>query len=102
MSRGGFACIHKQHVATAAEKAPSIKSKRVIPHVLQCSTAMTILPATGDMCKISFWLSHADMKTTEWFSERMCATTSTSCCRTRLPTSNRGVRQRCSFDCFDP
>ena len=44
---------------------PSIEGKRVTPHVLRHSTAMTILHATGDIRKVSLWLGHADIKTTE-------------------------------------
>ena len=65
MSTDGFAYILKQHVATAARKIPSIEGKRVTPHVLRHSTAMTILHATGDIRKVSLWLGHADIKTTE-------------------------------------
>ena len=65
MSTDGFAYILKQHVATAAQKVPSIQGKRVTPHVLRHSTAMTLLHATGDIQKVSLWLGHADIKTTE-------------------------------------
>ena len=51
----------------AAQKVPSIKAKRVTPHVLRHSTAMTILHATGDIRKVSLWLGHADIKTTEMY-----------------------------------
>ena len=57
--------ILKKHVATAARKVPSIEGKRVTPHVLRHSTAMTILHATGDIRKVSLWLGHANIKTTE-------------------------------------
>ena len=65
ISTDGFAYILKQHVATAAQKVPSIKGKRVTPHVLRHSAAMTILHATGDIRKVSLWLGHADINTTE-------------------------------------
>ena len=66
MSTDGFAYILGQHVATAAQKVPSVKSKRVTPHVLRHSAAMSILHATrGDIRKVSLWLGHADIKTTE-------------------------------------
>ena len=65
LSSDGFAYILKQHVATAAQKLPSVKDKRVTPHVLRHSMAMTILHATGDVRKVSLWLGHADIKTTE-------------------------------------
>ena len=65
MSPDGFAYILKKHVATAARTRPSLKDKRVTPHVIRHSTAMTILHATGDVRKTSLWLGHADVKTTE-------------------------------------
>lgn len=65
MSPDGFAYILKKHVATAARTRPSLRDKRVTPHVIRHSTAMTILHATGDVRKTSLWLGHADVKTTE-------------------------------------
>ena len=65
MSTDGFTYILKQHVATAAQTVPSLNDKRVTPHVIRHSTAMMILHATGDIRKVSLWLGHADIKTTE-------------------------------------
>ena len=65
LSPDGFAYILKQHVTTATHGLPSLKDKRVTPHVLRHSMAMTILHATGDIRKVSLWLGHADIKTTE-------------------------------------
>ena len=65
MITDGFTYILKKHVATAAHAVPSIKDKKVTPHVLRHSTAMAILHATGDVRKVSLWLGHADIKTTE-------------------------------------
>ena len=66
LSTDGFAYILKQHVATAAQALPSLKDKQVTPHVIRHSTAMTVLHATrGDIRKVSLWLGHADIKTTE-------------------------------------
>ena len=44
-----------------------MKGKRVSPHVLRHSCAMMILQATGDLRKVSLWLGHADMQTTEMY-----------------------------------
>lgn len=65
LSPDGFAYILDQHVASATRRLPSLKDKRVTPHVLRHSMAMTILHATRDVRKVSLWLGHADMKTTE-------------------------------------
>ena len=65
MSRDGFAHRLALHAVTAARAAPSIAAKRVTPHVVRHSTAMAILRATGDIRKVSLWLGHADIRTTE-------------------------------------
>jgi integrase/recombinase XerD len=65
MTRSGFEYILRKHVRTASKHCPSLKGKRVSPHVLRHSCAMMILQATGDLRKVSLWLGHADMQTTE-------------------------------------
>ena len=65
MSTDGFTYILGRHVATAAQAVPSLTDKRVTPHVIRHSTAMTILHATGDIRKVSLWLGHAEIRTTE-------------------------------------
>jgi integrase/recombinase XerD len=65
MTRSGFEYVLRKHVHTASEHCPSLKGKRVSPHVLRHSCAMMILQATGDLRKVSLWLGHADMQTTE-------------------------------------
>ncbi|HJW74246.1 MAG TPA: tyrosine-type recombinase/integrase, partial [Thermoleophilia bacterium] len=65
MTRAGFEYVLHQHVAAAAAGCPSLIAKSVTPHVLRHTCAMTILQATGDLRKVSLWLGHADMKTTQ-------------------------------------
>ena len=65
MTRSGFGYVLRKHVRAAAEGCPALKGKRVSPHVLRPSCAMMILQATGDLRKVSLWLGHADMQTTE-------------------------------------
>ena len=65
MSPDGFTYILDRHVVTATQVLPSLKTKRITPHVIRHTTAMTILHATGDIRKVSIWLGHADLKTTE-------------------------------------
>lgn len=67
MSTDGFSYVLKQHVATAAQSVASIRDKQVTPHVLRHSCAMAILHATRDIRKVSLWLGHADLKTTEMY-----------------------------------
>ena len=65
LTRSGFEYILAKHVAKAAEKCPSLAKKRVSPHVLRHSCAMTVLQATKDLRKVSLWLGHAQIQTTE-------------------------------------
>jgi integrase/recombinase XerD len=68
LSRWGFAYLLKQHVATAAQKQPGLAKKRVSPHVLRHTCAMVVLQATGDIRKVSLWLGHATLTTTEVYT----------------------------------
>lgn len=65
LSRDGFAHRLAVHVATAAKKRPTLSEKRVTPHVLRHSCAMHTLEATGDIRKVSLWLGHASLQSTE-------------------------------------
>lgn len=68
LSRWGFAYLLKQHVATAARQQPGLAKKRVSPHVLRHTCAMMILQATQDIRKVSLWLGHATLTTTEVYT----------------------------------
>lgn len=65
MTRSGFEYVLSKHVKTAAIACPSIASKRVSPHVLRHTCAMHTLQATHDVRKVSLWLGHASVKSTE-------------------------------------
>jgi len=65
MTRSGFEYILGKHVSVATKRVPSLKSKRVSPHVLRHSCAMLTLQATGDVRKVALWLGHANIQTTE-------------------------------------
>jgi site-specific recombinase XerD len=68
MTRSGFEYILSKHVAAAAKGSPSLMTKRVSPHVLRHTCALTILQATKDLRKVSLWLGHANMQTTEMYT----------------------------------
>ena len=65
LSRDGFAHRLAVHVAAAERKRPTLAEKRVTPHVLRHSCAMHTLEATGDIRKVSLWLGHASLQSTE-------------------------------------
>jgi site-specific recombinase XerD len=68
MTRAGFEYILAKHAHTATERCPSLATKRVSPHVLRHSCALTVLEATKDLRKVSLWLGHANMQTTEMYT----------------------------------
>jgi site-specific recombinase XerD len=68
MTRSGFEYILRKHVHTAEERCPSLSAKRVSPHVLRHTCAMTILQATKDLRKVSLWLGHSHMQTMEIYT----------------------------------
>ena len=68
LSRWGFAYLLKQHAATAAGAHPGLDKKRISPHVLRHTCAMIILQATQDIRKVSLWLGHATLTTTEIYT----------------------------------
>ena len=68
LSRWGFAYPLKQHAAAAARQHPGLSRKRISPHVLRHTCAMIILQATQDIRKVSLWLGHATLTTTEVYT----------------------------------
>lgn len=65
MTRSGFEHILTKHVRSAGATQPSIVEKRVSPHVLRHTCAMHTLHATHDIRKVSLWLGHATLQSTE-------------------------------------
>ncbi|MGA2109401.1 MAG: tyrosine-type recombinase/integrase [Syntrophorhabdales bacterium] len=68
MIRSGFEYILDKHVRAAAQRCPSLAKKRVSPHVLRHTCALTVLQATNDLRKVSLWLGHSNMQTTEMYT----------------------------------
>lgn len=65
MTRAGFEDILAKHAAAAARKQPSLGTKRITPHILRHSCAMHMLQATRDIRRVSLWLGHASLQSTE-------------------------------------
>jgi len=68
LTRSGFEYILRKHVRAASQRCPSLAKKRVSPHVLRHTCALTLLQATKDLRKVSLWLGHAHMQTTEIYT----------------------------------
>jgi integrase/recombinase XerD len=65
LSRDGVQYILSKQVIKARERCPSLKTKRVSPHVLRHSTAMNLLQNGVDRSVIAMWLGHESMDTTQ-------------------------------------
>jgi integrase len=65
LTRSGFKHIVNKHFPAAVNKCPSLKTKRVSPHVLRHTCALNTLQATGDIRKVALWLGHESIQSTE-------------------------------------
>jgi integrase/recombinase XerD len=65
MTRSGCTYVLPKHVQGATAQCASLTKKQISPQVLRHTAAMLVLQATGDIRKVSLWLGHADMQTTE-------------------------------------
>ena len=68
MSRWGFAYVLRHHANLASQRCPSLLSKHLSPHVLRHTCAMVVLQATRDIRKVSLWLGHSNLATTEVYT----------------------------------
>lgn len=69
ITRFGIHTLVERHAARAAEREPSLQSKRVSPHTIRHSTATHLLRAGVDINTIRGWLGHASVNTTNVYAE---------------------------------
>ncbi len=67
LTRDAFERRVATHVAAAEQCCPSLAGKRVHPHVLRHSCAMSLLQARVDSTVIALWLGHADTSSTQQY-----------------------------------
>jgi len=67
LSRDGVEYMLAKHVSAVQKRCPSLKDKRVSPHVLRHSTAMNLLQHGVDRSVIALWLGHESMETTQMY-----------------------------------
>lgn len=64
-SRWGVAYVLRRHAEAAGRKCSGLNGKQVSPHVLRHTCGMIVLQATQDIRKVSLWLGHSSLTTTE-------------------------------------
>ena len=69
LTRQGANYILSQIVQRAQSTCPSLKTKRVSPHVFRHTTAMHLLQAGVDTETIALWLGHENVQTTHVYVE---------------------------------
>jgi len=65
LTRAAVAKLVARHVQAVTEQCPSLAGKRVTPHTLRHTCAMTLLHAGIDTASIALWLGHANIQTTQ-------------------------------------
>lgn len=65
LSRDAVEYLVAKHAATAALQCPSLRNKRVSPHVLRHTTAMELLQHGVDRTVIALWLGHETTDTVD-------------------------------------
>lgn len=82
MSRDAVERLLTKHTATASAACPSLRGKRISPHVLRHTTAVTLLQAGNDRAVIALWLGHESIETTQMYLDADLATKERALART--------------------
>ena len=67
LSRDAVEWLVAKHTATAQQHCPSLKRKKITPHVLRHTAAMELLQNGVDRSVIALWLGHESMETTQMY-----------------------------------
>jgi site-specific recombinase XerD len=67
LSRDAVERLVAKHVAVAQPRCPSLKRKKITPHVLRHTAAMELLQHGVDRSVIALWLGHESVETTQMY-----------------------------------
>ncbi len=93
LSADGVQYILNKHFAAACDVCPSLKGKRVTPHLLRHSCAMELLQAGVDRAMIALWLGHESVETTQMYFHANLAYMEKILAKTTMPEGNPGRYQ---------
>ena len=69
ITRFGIRYIVRQYGAKAAQACPSMKAKKVSPHLVRHTTAIHLLQSGNDITVVKDWMGDADVNTTHDYVE---------------------------------
>lgn len=90
LSSDGVQYILTKHVALASKTCPSRAVKRVTPHCLRHTMAMTLLMAGVDRAMIALWLGHESVETTQIYLHANLALKEQLLAKTSMPEGQIG------------
>ena len=79
-----------KHAATALRRCPSLRGKRLSPHVLRHSCAMNLLHSGVDTSVIALWLGHESVQTTQAYLHADLTLKEQALARTAPPNTTPG------------
>lgn len=93
LSRDAVERLITKHAATAELTGPTLKNKRVSPHVLRHTSAMRLLHAGVDITVIALWLGHENTRTTDIYLHADLTLKAKALARTNPPDTRPGRYQ---------
>ena len=67
LSRDAIERLVAKYAEQATARCPTLRNKRVTPHVLRHTTAVSLLHAGNDRAVIALWLGHESIETTQMY-----------------------------------
>jgi integrase/recombinase XerD len=93
LSADGVQYLLAKHLMVARQNCPSLRQKRVTPHVLRHSAAMELRQAGVDPSTIALWLGHESVETTQIYLEADLALKEKALLKT-TPINSRAARYK--------
>lgn len=90
LSRDAVERLVTKHVKAAALACPTLKAKRISPHVLRHTCAMRLLHAGNDTTVIALWLGHETTRSTDVYLHADLTLKQQAIDRTAPPTTKPG------------
>lgn len=90
LSRDAIALLVTKHATAASRACPTLKTKKVSPHVLRHTAAMNLLHAGVDSTVIALWLGHESVEATQIYLHADMTIKERALARTTPPDNTPG------------